>query len=257
MDPDVMRFRREIDTAHEEVARLQKEMTRLGKTLDPGRPFVSPEELRLMTECSEWVDRLYDAEHAHFRAEHGTPGIIGSNGAFQWLTSVDHDLADLLCLCPAVVLNKRLAVTSIDGGALRLSEAEKNAGWSTSEEGRIYRSGFPTGTREYRDDWMIAYSPLVESIHGLPNETRLECCGLHEWFVFEQEIPVGEIESFVNWMGVRMYDPASKFLSDRFWDQIPRLAPESYIAEGSVLTFVTRNAPLFSTVLAAFSEPPS
>lgn len=230
-------------------------MVRVGKTLDPGRQFVDPEQLRLMTECSEWIDRLYDAEHAHFRAEHGTPGIVGSNGAFQWLISVDHNLTDLLCLCPAVVLNRRLAVTSNDGGALRLSEAEKNAGWSTSEEGRIYQSRFPTGTHEYRDDGMIAYSPLVESIHGLPNETRLECCGLHEWFAFEQEIPVGGIESFVTWVGFRIYDPAWKWLADRFWDQIARLAPESYIAEGLVLTFVTRNTQLFSTLLAAFSEP--
>jgi hypothetical protein len=31
-----------------------------------------------------------------------------------------------------------------------------------------------------------------------------------------------------------------------------RLAPESYIAEGSVFTFATRNKALFTSVLAAF-----
>lgn len=92
-----------------------------------------------------------------------------------------------------------------------------------------------------------------ESIHGLPNETHEECCaGYDEWYVFERAIPGGDIETFVN-SDPLLYDPSSKWFIDRFWEQLARLAPESYIAEATVLTFATRNAALFTSVLAAFS----
>ena len=61
------------------------------------------------------------------------------------------------------------------------------------------------------------------------------------------------MEAFVNWLGFRLYDPEWKWCADRLWDQMARLAPESYIADGTVFTFATRNADLFTKVLSAFS----
>ena len=256
MNQDVERARRELDLARKESTRLQQEFVALLKTLDPARGVACTAEMDLGKEGAAWIDRLRAAEHALFRAEHGTPGIVGASGDYHWLTSVDHKITDLLRLCPDVVLHRYLAVTSIDSGALHLTEEERHRGWWTAEEGRIFR-GLPDGAREDRDDWRIAYSPCLDSIHGLPNETHEECCsGFDEWYVFERAIPVGDIETFVNW-GLRLYDPSWKWLIDRYWEQIARLAPESYIAEGAVFTFATRNAALFTSVLTGFSEPRS
>lgn len=69
--------------------RLEAECSAFMKTLDPARGVAGPEEVRLLRERSEWIDKIYEAEHALFRAEHGTPGIVGAHGEYQWLTSVE------------------------------------------------------------------------------------------------------------------------------------------------------------------------
>jgi len=179
--------------------------------------------------------------------------IVGAHGDYRWLTLVGRDISELLCVCPEVVLDKYLAVTSIDSGALQLTDQEKNDGWWTTESAKVFR-GSSWGDREDRNDWKVAYSPRLNSIHGLPNETHDECCeGFDEWYVFDRTAPVEEIESFVNWLGFRLCDPEWKWCADRFWDQMARLKPETYVANGTDFTFVTRNTDLFTKVLAAFS----
>ncbi len=205
-----------------------------------------------MREAGEWTRKIYPAEHALFTAEHGTPGIVGSHGDYQWLTMAECDISTLLRQCPDVVLGKHLAVTSIDGTTLQLTDEEKRNGWSTTENVRVFRST-SWSSPEYRDDWKVAYSPRLSSIHGLPHETHVSDHGYHEWYVFEQPVAPGEMEVFVNWVGFRLYDPQFKWCADRFWEQMARLAPESYIAEGTVLSFATRNKGLFTSVLAAFA----
>ncbi len=205
-----------------------------------------------MTEASDWTWKIYASEHALFKAENGTPGIVGSHGQYQWLTMIEVDISALLQACPAVVLGKYLAVTSIDGGTLQLTNSEKSNGWSTAEEGNVFR--FTYEGPEHRDDWKVAYSPRLSSIHGLPNESRERCEGFDEWYVFRQAVPPSEMEVFVNWMGFRLYDPMWKEHADRFWEQMDRLAPESYIADGTVFTFATRDTSLFNMVLAAFAR---
>lgn len=199
-----------------------------------------------------WQGRVYAAEHALFRAEYGSPGIVGSHADYQWLTMVDRDITSLLSIRPEIVLGKYLAVTRIDSGPLRLTDQEKREGWWTAEAGKVFQ-GNSWGPPEHRDDWKVAYSPQITSIHGLPNETHSECCaGYDEWFVFEQHIPIEEIESFVNWGGFRLYDPEFQWCTDRFWSQIVRLKPESYIADGTVFTIVTRNPALFDGIISGY-----
>lgn len=232
--------------------RLWAEYRAYAATLDPARRVAGPEELRRMMDASKWTGEIYDAEHTLFSAEHGTPGIVGTHGDYQWLTSVEHNITDLLRHCPDIVQGKYLAVTRRDGTSLCLTDEEKNAGWSIGDA-RVFQ-GTSWEPPEYREDWKVAYSPRVTSIHGLPNETREECW-FNEWYVFTQPVPAGEIEAFVNWIGFRLYDPDSKWqwCLDRFWDQMARLTPESYIAEGTVFTIVTRNPALFAGVLSGFS----
>jgi hypothetical protein len=63
------------------------------------------------------------------------------------------------------------------------------------------------------------------------------------------------MEVFVNWGGFRLYDPQSKWWFDHLWEQMTDLGAESYISDGTVFTFATRNADLFARVFAAFSRP--
>ena len=94
---------------------------------------------------------------------------------------------------------------------------------------------------------------LVSQVNCYPNETRERCAGYDEWYVFEQEVAAGEIKAFVNWVGFRLNDPVYQWCADRLWQQMDRLAPESYIADGTVLMFVTRNRALFTSALAALA----
>jgi hypothetical protein len=254
VESDTELARQQLELARATSSRFWDEYRAFAKTLDPGRGVAEPEELRRLREASEWTGKVYAAEHALFKAEKGTPGIVGIHGEYQWLTMFRCDISNLLALCPYVVLNKYLAVTSIDGGTLQLTDQEKRNGWWTSAEAKVFR-GTSWGAREDRDDWKVAYSPLIDSIHGLPNETHDECCaGFDEWYVFKRPVPAGEIEAFVNWLGFRLYDPEWKWCAERFWEQMARLAPESYIADGTIFTFSTCNADLFAKALSAFSS---
>jgi hypothetical protein len=89
------------------------------------------------------------------------PLATGSHGKYKWLAS-RYELDDILRLCPAVVLGKYLAITSIDSSRLSPTAEEVLAGWEN-------RQG-------------IAYSPLVQSVEKLPR------AGWDEWYVFRQPL---------------------------------------------------------------------
>lgn len=249
MQQDVERARQELELARKTSERLWAEYREYSKSLEPARGLVSPQELSRLKEASYWTRKIYVAEQALFTAENGTPGIVGAYGDYQWLSMVDCDISTLLRLCPEVVLGKYLAITAIDSGTLRLSNQERAEGWWTDEAAKVF-TGTSWSSPEYRDDWTVAYSPRLTSIHGLPNEC---CAGFDEWYVFEQPVPPGEMEVFVNWGGFRLNDPKYQWCANRLWEQLARLAPESYIAAGTVFTFATRNKGLFTSVLDAFS----
>ena len=117
--------------------KLERERQAYRETLDPGRPLViDPHELSLLRESSDWIGKEYKAEQSLFMAENNTPAIIGSHGQYQWLTSVDQDISSLLQICPNVLLDKYLAVTSMDSAQLLLTDQEKSEGWWTAEAGR-------------------------------------------------------------------------------------------------------------------------
>jgi hypothetical protein len=75
----------------------------------------------------------------------------GSRGAYRWLTTSRESLNPLLAACPQAVLNKYLAVTSLDSGSPMLNEHQRAAGWEN-------RNG-------------IAYSPKLQSVQDLPHAT--------------------------------------------------------------------------------------
>jgi len=171
--------------------------------------------------------------------------ITGTHGEYQWLTTGEHDLDTLLRACPQAFLGKWIAVTSLDSGPLVLNADEKSSGWKS-------RNG-------------IAYSPEVWSPHeSLPHG---ECGGFDEWYVFENptdlgavvhgnvfegSLAVGQVRVFVNFGTFGLH--AVNDLVERFWDQLPLIRPESYVADGDYLNFVSRNKDIFGMVCTALAE---
>jgi hypothetical protein len=172
-------------------------------------------------------------------AGHGPLSMsTGSHAAYQWLVS-DYDLEDVLRLCPGIVLNKHIAVTSCDSGSLNLNDRERAAGW-------VSRQG-------------IAYSPRVRAVEELPREQ------FDEWYVFsdptdfgqlagpaknvfEARLDAGEIYTFVNFGGFALHHPEMEDLVALFWMQLDRVRPETYIAEGDYLTIVISDKTHFAAV---------
>jgi hypothetical protein len=99
----------------------------------------------------------------------------GFAGPYHWLTVTgDVYMGTLLRLCPEVVANRYLAVTSLDCGIRRLSNDETEAGWKSIGE--------------------VAYSPQIDSVDTLRFERDgLEFPGYEEWYVLETPSKLGEI----------------------------------------------------------------
>jgi hypothetical protein len=166
----------------------------------------------------------------------------GSRGAYRWLTTSRESLHPLLDACPQTVLNKYVAVTSLDSGPLVLHEEERAAGWEN-------RSG-------------IAYSPKLQSVQQLPQ------AGYDEWYIFQSPadlgqvwqgdvfdapLPSGSVAVFVNYGGFSLHNPGMQRLLDLFWTQLESIRPESFVADGDLLNFVSRDQELFAAVCAALA----
>jgi hypothetical protein len=164
---------------------------------------------------------------------------FGSHGIYEWLVA-DEDI-NLLKICPEIVLGKYVAITSIDSGAYLPDEQERAAGWDS--RGRV------------------AYSPKITNTDHLPRSPE----AYDEWYVFLRPIDLGNshlaenifavpqapghISVFVNYGGFAFDRPDD--LTELFWKQIEWIRPESYIADGLYLNFVTANKGLFASIRRA------
>ena len=167
---------------------------------------------------------------------------VGSEGLYEWLVS-DQQF-DLLQLCPEIVLGKYVAVTSIDSGPLVPNEKETAAGWESRNR--------------------IAYSPKVDQVKNLPRDWY------DEWYIFVDPVDLGtshlqenifevphergHVSVFVNYGGFALDRAEMKDLASLFWDQLEWIRPESYIADGDFLNFVTLDKTLFATVRNKLKE---
>jgi len=168
---------------------------------------------------------------------------IGTTGEYQWLTATKESIDSILSACPQVVLDKYLAITSLDSGPVALSEEELNLGWESRN--------------------CIAYSKKIQSIEKLPHEwydewyvfnTPTDMGKLWEGNVFDVPLQRGAVATFVNFGDFCLQDPdpARQVLADLFWTQLEAVRPESYIADGDFLNFVSCDKLLFEIVRAAF-----
>jgi hypothetical protein len=165
----------------------------------------------------------------------------GVDGSYQWLATGQYELGDFLRRCPMALLQKYVAVTSLDSGSLFLSEEEKIAG------------------RQSRNE--IAYSPQVQS----PEQLRHG--GFDEWYIFDSPTKLGQlwrgnvfemppttdhIAAFANFGDFAPHKPELEGLLRPFWQQLERIRPESYVADGNAfLTFASRDQQIFSAVYRA------
>src|SRR5580704_9967476 len=178
--------------------------------------------------------------------------VTGSHSAYRWLTTTQHELDTLPRRCPQAVVGKYLAVTSLDSGAMALTDAEKRDGWRSRNE--------------------IAYSPQIQSATNCRTERLPEgCAGFNECYVFnspfdlgelwhgnvfEAPITPGQVCRFVNFgPSFALHDPEMATLVSLFWEQLDWIQPESYIADADIfLTFVSRNEDIFIAVQNALSD---
>ena len=176
----------------------------------------------------------------------------GQHGDYQWLTSSEDYMGTLVDLCPEVILGKYLAVTSIDSGVLWLTDRQRSTGWKCRGE--------------------VAYSSPIQSVDQLLYQRGgPDSPGYDEWYVFDRPANVegaiihgnpfvepnipgpGRIMIFVSQLGFRIDADDTVHEGHRhwFWEQIDRIKPESYIADGQdCLTFVTRKHEFLELVLS-------
>jgi hypothetical protein len=174
------------------------------------------------------------------------PLFSGKYGDYYWMTWTERYsfMGRLLTFHPEIVTGKYLAITALDSGPRRPNPDEIEQGWSFVDE--------------------VAYSPAIKNIDEVPT---------HEWeemYTFASPAQFKPRDVFVNYgefivsadndlLDVvephwdRFYQNLKIENAEPFWDEIERLQPESYLAEGDLLHFVTRNTALYKQVI---SRPP-
>ncbi len=143
-------------------------------------------------------------------------------------------MGELLSAVPQLVSGKCVIITSFDSGPFVPDETMRAGGWSI-------KSG-------------LAYSPPVARPDDLPRNQY------DEWYVYPSRTEIIPPEVFVNYAGFRLRYYAAEVelhgLLERFWLQMEKLRPESYLAEGEVLILATRDPALYEQALGWRSRRP-
>ena len=179
----------------------------------------------------------------------------GRHGSYLWLQrpldsrDTSRPLGNLVKSCPEAILGRHVVVTSLDSGSLQLSDQQRTEGWQKS--GRL------------------AISPRISATVAVPYEW------FDEWYVFDEPKVPADIEVFVNYGTFSLGDPYPAMstmyigsdksavdrmvegvleLRQRFWTQIERLQPLSYISNGHCFLFVTQEQEMYDRAIASFQE---
>jgi len=155
-------------------------------------------------------------------------------------------LAHLLKTCLEIVVDNFVVVTSLDSAALQLSSQQVDEGWA--REGRLAISPKIADAKELSFEWF------------------------DEWYIFDEPTLPTDVEVFVNYGTFSLGDPLQTIatiyigtdarkvagmvegaleLQRKFWAQIERIKPKSFMANGNSFIFVTRDSGLFYKVTRA------
>ena len=69
-----------------------------------------------------------------------------------------------------------------------------------------------------------------------------------EWYIFITPTTFENYEVFVNYGGFSLHDSEFEEMQERFWQQLEYIAPESFLAEGDNLIYVTKDFSLFKQI---------
>jgi len=158
----------------------------------------------------------------------------GVHGEYRWLETTAHEIYDVLQVCPQVAANKNIVITSFDNGPLQPTAEEFARGW------RVFGRS--------------VHIPVGENVSAIPFEI------FDEWYIFPIESPLTDYKVFVNyeWFTLgpaqALYSRSGNAFDLRrmqrlFWQEIERVSPETYLARGQRLKFITREPDLFHRVL--------
>jgi hypothetical protein len=143
---------------------------------------------------------------------------IGNHCGYYWIQWERASLGRLLSEIPQIVLGHYLVNTSSDSDSLALSDAEKAAGW------------WSVG--------VLTYSPVISDVGSIHHEQ------FEEWLAFKTPTKVPSWEAVVNFCGLSLTDRSYDWIHAKLWGQLERFRPESFLAQGERLIFITRNAHL-------------
>jgi hypothetical protein len=153
--------------------------------------------------------------------------ITGHRGVFQWIVWNSQFLGELVSAVPQIAIGKYVVISSFDSGPFVPSAEEIERGW-------IFKSG-------------LAYSPQIRTPDDLPHDQY------DEWYIYPWKREINPPEVFINYADFRLRYYAADIewhgLLERFWRQMELLQPESYLAEGDSLIFVTRDAGLYEQAM--------
>jgi hypothetical protein len=163
----------------------------------------------------------------------------GVQGDYRWLETSAHPIYDVLHVCPAVVANKNVVITSFDSGPLQPTPEERGRGW------RIHGRSI--------------HIPVGENVSAIPFEI------FDEWYIFSSEAPQRDYKVFARYEWFTL-GPAQSLYSRSgtafdlkrmrrwFWQELELVRPESYLSCGTRLKFVTRDPAHFNQVLRGLSS---
>jgi hypothetical protein len=169
----------------------------------------------------------------------------GEHEGYHWLVAPDVALSQL-----EVVLQfhqgLRLCITSYDSGVIRPNDSETAVGWTM------------------RRDVMVS-PPLTSSLE-IPHDQY------DEWYILDSPTFADDkFEVFVNYGGFTLRPPEETYktfdptwdktglshlaqIQDRFWSQLARICPETYIAMGDLDVIVSRNQRFLGRLQIAAAE---
>ena len=95
-----------------------------------------------------------------------------------------------------------------------------------------------------------AKRPSVLGIKAYPRIADVPHDQFEEWLVFAAPTEIQSWEALVNYSGISLTNPICDSLHERLWSQIESVRPESYLADGDRLIFITRSQELHKLALA-------
>ncbi len=168
---------------------------------------------------------------------------------YKWLETRSFSIHNLINVCPEILRDKFLVISSFDSGSLIPTENESRKGWYSKNN--------------------LMYTNRLNNLTELPHEHY------DEWYVLLEAKEISITDIFVNYGGFSLRDPEYKlneadptwdligikktndYERDRqniFWFNLKNSSAESYIADGDNFIFVTQNKDYFDNVKSKILE---